>query len=470
MGSERASRYAIGFGSLLEEDSGACLVPSGAIPQGLVGSLYGVGPSRFEINHQSVGHWLDGFAAVSSIELATHGITYRHRFVASNWYKRALMDDAPLPRGFASQSSRPSRHPPNDNANMNIVPWRGHLELLGYSRQSILLDATTLATERTQRRTGLMRSMERFCTCPPHPVIDRETGERYDLLLSSQDPTGYIVTVTDAAGITRRLCHIPSLRLGYMHSFSVTASHVVLVESPFTARPRSLNSLRRPFLRNFVWDAARGTRILIADRRTGMLQTILPTRPLFVLHHINAWDDGDQIVIDLAAYPDPSILARLVFSHGEPPAFDLPCPQATRVTVNPTQKRVSCVPLRCPSGEFCVVDARYTMRPHTTLFMVGSTRPSEPIDRLCRCDMDTGLVTCWSSDNCVPGAPAFVPAHPGSPQAVGWLLSIVLDVQAKRSFLLILDSTTMTEKSRSWLPHALPFGLHTVFVPGEETP
>ena len=201
-----------------------------------------------------------------------------------------------------------------------------------------------------------------------------------------------------------------------------------------------------------------------------MLKTTLSTRPLFVLHHINAWDDGDQIVVDVAAYPDPSILARLAFSQGEAPAVDFPCPQATRLTVNPAQKRVSCVPLRCPPGEFCVVDARYAMRPPTTLFMAGSTRPGEPIERLCRCDMDTGLTTCWSSDNCLPGAPAFVPAHSDSPQGSGWLLSIVLDVQAKRSFLLILDSTTMTEEARAWLPHALPFGLHTVFVPGEETP
>jgi carotenoid cleavage dioxygenase-like enzyme len=45
----------------------------------------------------------------------------------------------------------------------------------------------------------------------------------------------------------------------------------------------------------------------------------------------------------------------------------------------------------------------------------------------------------------------------------------VLDVLAKRSFALILDAATMTEQARAWLPCALPFGLHALFVPEEAT-
>jgi carotenoid cleavage dioxygenase-like enzyme len=45
----------------------------------------------------------------------------------------------------------------------------------------------------------------------------------------------------------------------------------------------------------------------------------------------------------------------------------------------------------------------------------------------------------------------------------------VLDVLAKRSFALILDTATMTEQARAWLPCTLPFGLHALFVPKEAT-
>ncbi len=461
------SYYSAGFHSLLEEDFETRLVSSGVIPPGLVGTMYEIGPSRFEIGDRAVGHWLDGFAAVSSVEIAPHTIIFRRRFAATNWYRQALINDAPSSWGFDSGLSYRNRHSAGDNTNMNMILWRGQMELLGDTPQSVTIDAATLITDRTQRRTGIVRGMDRNVICSPHPVVDQNTGERFDLSLFSGDPPGYIITVTDSEGRTRRLCHVPSPRLGYIHSFSVTARWVVLIETPFTAHPRSLSRMRRPFLRNFVWDAARGTRIFVVDRKTGSLRTTFATRPLFVLHHINAWDDETRIIVDLAAYADPSILGRLAFDRGSMPSGSFPCPLATRLTIDLVQKSVSCTSLKCPPGEFCSVDARFAMRPYTVFFATGPARTGEPADRLCRSDIATGLCTPWSADECMPGASVFVPEAADSPEGSGWLLSMVRDARQKRSFLIILNSVSMTEEARIWLPHALPFGLHTIFISGE---
>jgi beta,beta-carotene 9',10'-dioxygenase len=457
-------RYGIGFASLLDETSGVPLTITGSVPPDLVGTMYRIGPGRFQIGGHSVGHWLDGFALLSSVSFGSHGVTCTSRFLASSWYRRALTDDA-IPAGsFDSQSARRGRHLSNDNANMNITTWRNELEALGDTPQRVLIDPATLATIRTRRSTAL----NRCCASSPHPVVDRLTGERFDLSLCNGDPAGYVISVTDPEGMTRRLCVVPSSRLGYMHSFSVTERWVVIVEGPFTAHPRSLSSSRRLYLRNYVWDAGRGSRILVVDRRTGALKATLSTRPLFTLHHINAWDEGDRIVVDLAAYADPSILDSLAFDNGEVPTGDFPAPLATRLFIDLEHKRVVCSPLKCPPGEFCITDARFSMRQHTIVFAAGPTRTGEPIDRLWRSDMTTGQLVTWSSDNCFPGAPVLVPAAADDSEGEGWLLSIVLDVMAKRSFVLILDAATMVEQARAWLPWVLPFGLHALFVPEEE--
>jgi beta,beta-carotene 9',10'-dioxygenase len=460
-----APKYGIGFASLLDEVSNAPLSVMGVVPPGLVGTMYRIGPGRFQIGSFTAGHWLDGFALLSSVSFGLHGVTCSNRFLASSWYRRALMEDA-IPAGaFDSRSIHRGHHLSNDNANMNITIWRNELEALGDTPQSILIDRATLATIHTRRPAY----PNRCCASSPHPVFDRMTGERFDLLLRSGDPAGYVITVTNPEGTTWRLCTLPSSRLGYMHSFSVTPRWIVLVEGPFTACPRSLNSSRRPYLRNYVWDAGRGSRILVVDRRTGALKATLPTRPLFALHHINAWDDGDQILVDLAAYADPSILDSLTFDHGEVPAGDFPAPLATRLVIDVEHKKVLCLPLKCPPGEFCMIDARFSMRPHTILFAAGPTRTGQLIDRLCRSDLATGRFIEWSSDNCFPGAPILVPAAADGPEGEGWLLSVVLDVREQRSFVLILNATTMTEQARAWLPCALPFGLHALFVPEEAT-
>jgi len=109
------------------------------------------------------------------------------------------------------------------------------------------------------------------------------------------------------------------------------------------------------------------------------------------------------------------------------------------------------------------------MKPTTVLFSAGPLRTGRPIDRLCRSNLATGELIQWSGDNCYPGAPAFIANSIEAPEGKGWLLSIVLDAAAKRSFMLVLDAETLTEVARAWLPHALPFGLHTIFVPREVT-
>jgi len=458
-----ASRYAIGFASLLAEMSCVPLSVSGLLPSDLVGTIYGIGPGRFQIGGHTVGHWLDGFALVSSVTFGPQGITFSNRFLASSWHRRALIEDAVPPGGFDSQSVRRGSHVSNDNTNLNIMIWRNELEAHGDTPRSVIVDPTTLATISTRRGPRLRRC----CATSPHPVLDRITGERFDLSLCNGDPAGYTITVTSPQGRTRVLCVVPSSRLGYMHSFSVTPRWVILVEGPFTARPRSLSSTRHPYLRNYVWDAGRGTRILVVDRNTGELRATLTTRPLFPLHHINAWDDGEQIFVDLAAYADPSILDSLAFDHGDVPAGDFPAPLATRLTIDLEHGQTLCSPLKCPPGEFCATDARFSMRRHTVLFAAGPTMTGEPIDRLWRSDLTTGEFVTWMSDNCFPGAPVLVPAGGDTPEGEGWLLSMVLDALAKRSFILILDAATMTERARAWLPCALPFGLHALFVPEE---
>ena len=42
----------------------------------------------------------------------------------------------------------------------------------------------------------------------------------------------------------------------------------------------------------------------------------------------------------------------------------------------------------------------------------------------------------------------------------GVILSVVLDAETARSFLLILDASSFREVARAGLPHHIPFGFH----------
>lgn len=459
-------RWSSGFSSLLDEYTTASLEVAGTVPRELSGTLYLIGPGRFELGPGTVGHWLDGFAMISSITFGAGKATFSNRFLASSWYGRALIEDRLPAGGFDSPIKHRSNRRSIDNTNFNIVKWMGRLEALGNMPSRMIIDPVTLGTV----QTVVPKQMRRSVASAPHPFFDQSTGERFDLALSAGDPCGYDIIVTSAEGVSRRLASVQSSRLGYLHSFGVTPRWIVLVEGPFTANPRSFRSQRHPYLRNYVWDASRGTRIFVVDRTTGALKTTLPTRPLFALHHINAWEEGDQLVVDVAAYADPSILDALALDHGQIPSGDFPSPLATRLVISPATGKVACLPLKCPPGEFWRIDGRFSMRPATILFSVGPTRTGGFVERIFRSDLTTGQSLQWSSDNCFPGAPVFIADSAVRAEGEGWLLSIVLDAVARRSYVLILDAATLTEIGRTWLPCTLPFGLHTLFVPKESSP
>jgi beta,beta-carotene 9',10'-dioxygenase len=48
----------------------------------------------------------------------------------------------------------------------------------------------------------------------------------------------------------------------------------------------------------------------------------------------------------------------------------------------------------------------------------------------------------------------------------GVILSVVLDVAAVRSFLLVLDAGSFEELARAEAPHHIPFGFHGEYLRG----
>jgi beta,beta-carotene 9',10'-dioxygenase len=81
-------------------------------------------------------------------------------------------------------------------------------------------------------------------------------------------------------------------------------------------------------------------------------------------------------------------------------------------------------------------------------------------------DVRSGSVTAWSAPNANAGEPVFVPRPDAVDEDDGVVLSVVLDADAQRSYLLVLDARTFEERARALVPHHIPFGFHGIFAPG----
>ena len=182
----------------------------------------------------------------------------------------------------------------------------------------------------------------------------------------------------------------------------------------------------------------------------------------FCFHHINAFEDGDEVVVDLCAYEDPSVIEALEVSKLR--AGDSPPPHAfpTRYRVplsggDVRGERLSEEPLELPRIDY----GRHNGRPYRYVYggrlgrlarsrrqarrgvrrdaAVGAGRAATPASR-CSCadrterQRTTACCSRWCS----------------TPRRGG-------------SFLAVLDARTLEELARAEAPHAIPFGFHGQF-------
>ncbi len=81
----------------------------------------------------------------------------------------------------------------------------------------------------------------------------------------------------------------------------------MLAEFPLVVNPLSLLLQSKPFIENFKWKPERGTRFNVVSKRDGSVKTYT-AGAFFAFHHVNAFEQNGDIFVDVAAYPDKSII------------------------------------------------------------------------------------------------------------------------------------------------------------------
>ena len=96
-----------------------------------------------------------------------------------------------------------------------------------------------------------------------------------------------------------------------MHSFGMSERFAILAENPLLVTPMKMPLSKKAFIDNYQWEPERGTRFVVIDRHTGELQGIHEADAFFCFHHVNAFERDGELVVDLIAYDDPSVIHML---------------------------------------------------------------------------------------------------------------------------------------------------------------
>jgi beta,beta-carotene 9',10'-dioxygenase len=295
-----------------------------------------------------------------------------------------------------------------------------------------------------------------------HPHHDRERDELVNYTARFSRVSEYVLYGMPAGGTSRRvIARMPVKEPAYMHAFGMSERYLILAEYPLRVNPLKLAFGGKPFIENYTWRPDEPTRFQVFDRASGELRGTYETDAFFCFHHVNAFERGGELVIDLCAYEDPKIIDSLYLDDAGPKGA-LPPVGLRRYTVDLDGGGVRSEPLAEGNLELPRIDyGRRNTRDYSYAYFTGSGH--DWIDRLVKVDVRDGSRSEWRSDGCYPGEPVFVREPGAAAEDAGVVLSVVLDAAAGRSFLLVLDAGSFEELARAEAPHHIPFGFHGQF-------
>lgn len=459
------TNYSRGFRTLPEERHIESLPVRGRVPEWLDGTLIRNGPACFEDSRPALRHWFDGLAMVHAFTFSGSRVSYRNRYLdssarrsiaASGVLRHSQFATDPCGSYFGRLFSSFFRREEVPNANVNVARIGGRTLALTEVPLAVQFDPATL---RTVGVTPLGDRETRHATAHPH--VDPDTGDAITFALKFSRHSEYRVYRHGTS--PEVVCSIPWQLPGYVHSFAITRRYVVLVVFPFLVDPLALLLRRRPFIENYRWRPERGTGIVVVETRTGRVVQQHTTEPFFAFHHINAWEEGDDIVFDISAYDDASVIDSLYLDRLAARGC-VPLAHVRRYRVR--DGSVTFDPIGSASLELPRINHALHARPHSYCYGVGShdEHGGDFLDQLVKLDTRTGAATTWYEPGRYPGEPVFVQAPDATEEDAGVLLSVVLDPGQGNSFLLVLDAATLREIGRVVVPHAIPFGFHGLYT------
>jgi carotenoid cleavage dioxygenase-like enzyme len=460
--------YALGFTSLEEETAVERLPVTGEVPAWLGGALMRVTPAKLEVGDRRLSHWFDGIAMLNRFGFADGHVSYASRFLDSKAYRDAK-EGAWRSGGFATDPCRSifkrvqSIFSPDitDNPNVNLAKIGERYIAMTETPMPIEFDAETLDT------VGGLKYGDKLGgqITTAHPHHDRDRNELVNYVVRFSKTSNYILYGLPAGSSTRRpIAKVPVREPAYMHAFGMSERYLILAEYPLRVNPLRLAFSGKPFIENYRWEPEKGTTFLVVDRDTGSVRGRYETDAFFCFHHVNAFERGSELVVDLVAYDDNTIINSLYLDESGP-VGGIPPTQLRRYTIGLDSGAVRSEQLSEGTVELPRIDyGRFNTRDYRYAYFAGASEGAPWVDQLVKVDVRDGTRSVWSSDGCYPGEPVFVREPGAEDEDGGVALSVVLDPAAGRSFLVVLDARSFEELARAEAPHHIPFGFHGQYM------
>ncbi|MFG3019564.1 carotenoid oxygenase family protein [Streptomyces sp. NPDC048254] len=445
------------FAPVTEELTAFDLPVTGRIPRELNGRFLRNGPNVLGLEDPRAHHWMLGDGMVHGVRLRDgRAEWYRNRWVRSSQVVAKLGESYPGPV------------PPDDFAcNTHVIPYRGRILAL---QESGPLPYELDGELNTVGAYDFRGTLEGAFTA--HTKYDAVAGELHAITYyPTWDHVRHLVV--DPTGRVARTTRIPVRDAPMMHDFALTEKHVVVFDIPVTFDPAAAEA---GALVPYVWNREHPARVGVMSRSGGAVRWF-GVDPVFYSHTLNAYDEGESVVIDLTTYPAPFDVAGK-FTDG-PHAVGTA--KLERWTVDLRHGRVRTRTLDDRPQEFPRVNEELVSRRHrygysaaaaemSVAYLAGDGNPPDRAfsNALLKHDLARGTAQVHRLPRgAAAGEAVFVPGERAAQEDDGFTLAYVHNPDRGAADLLILAAQDFTGEplARVHLPGRVPLGFHGSWIP-----
>lgn len=459
--------YLLGqFAPVADEADFENLEVVGDLPAALNGTYIRNGPNP-QFAPSGRYHVFDGDGMLHAVSFENGRASYRNRYVVS----RGLAAERRAERSLFGGLSEFRIPDPEIVADAGFMKNTANTHVVSHAGRIFALMEAAPPTEVTAELETVGEFDFGGALAGPmtaHPKIDPDTGE---MLFFGYSPFPPFLRfhVADKSGRLTTSVDIDLPASVMMHDFAVTATRVVFFDLPALFDVAAMMA-GGPAVR---WQPDNGARIGVLDRshpEAGVRW--IEVEPFWAFHFLNAYDDGDAIVVEgcraerlNVAFGDEVLDGRIApllhrwrisGSTGTGPTG----PGSTgTVTDEPLDDRPSDFPRL--NDRRAGLPARFGYVSH------GDDWSDEVVEftGITKHDLTAGTTTTHGYGKAaICGEAAFAPDPNRQGEDAGWLLNFVHDRAESVSSLVVLDAETMTETARVIIPRRVPFGFHGNWV------
>ena len=415
------------FAPTFEERTETDLKVIGHIPDSLQGTLLrnGANPQSGES-----AHWFLGNGMLHGVRIeAGQAKWYRNRYVKTPLY---LKPDGDVMDGLGDMRM--------SAANTNVIQHAGKIMALEEGHWPFVV-SNELETVGPNNYEGKLEG-----AMTAHPKICPETGE---LLAFSYGMTPPFLTYLRASASGELLqteqIEVPGATM--IHDFNVTRNFIIFMDLPAVWNFEGMATTGLPIL----WDESYGARLGVMPRNGGNADVVwYEIDPCYVFHPLNAYENGDKIVIDVCRMDDtmkpgssaPPMLYRWIIDQA-----------SGRVTETQLDDRVVDFPR--------VADAVVGLK-HQYGYCAAFAGSAPYGEGLIKYDLEAGTSEYRHLEGGQASEAVFVKDPAAIDEDGGFLLSYVYQPEIDQSEVLILNAQDMLGEpvARIQLPVRVPAGFH----------